>query len=83
MNFSKQQSKVKGMFQLSINAKALERGFWDNVSFKDKTGELLAIATNMNWSFAELAEQVGISEVRLDGLITLEEVDDELSLMHY
>ncbi|MBO1307690.1 hypothetical protein JZO70_16050 [Enterococcus sp. 669A] len=63
---------------MSINAKALERGFWDNVSFKDKTGELLAIATNMNWSFAELAEQVGVSEERLDNLITFEEVDDEL-----
>lgn len=63
---------------MSINAKALERSFWNDVSFKDKTGELLAIATNMNWTFAELAKQVGVSEERLDKLIILEETEDEL-----
>ena len=51
--------------------------YWQNISYKEKTKELLDVSNNMNWTFEELANELGISDERLEALLTVEEIDDD------
>ncbi|WP_242703807.1 hypothetical protein [Candidatus Enterococcus moelleringii] len=61
---------IKELMRMLINPEALNLGFWQNISYKDKTKELLAVSNNMNWTFEELANELGIYAERLEALLT-------------
>lgn len=62
---------------MSINQDTLNSNNWKNVSYEDKTGELLTISNNMNWSFEQRAEAMKVSEERLEKIVAMEEVDED------
>lgn len=63
---------------MSINPKTLSPEFWKSVSYEIKVDELLNLSNNMNWSFEELADNIGVSSEVLEKIVLLEQVDDEL-----
>ncbi|MBO1306296.1 hypothetical protein JZO70_09000 [Enterococcus sp. 669A] len=64
---------------MSINQESAHAEFWQDVPYETKTGELLTIANNLNWSLEELAAKMNISSEQLVNIISMEEVDDALA----